>query len=276
MGGTMRFRCFAILCAIFLYSQGSSISAQTATTGTTQPQASMLLAQSAAALTGSTTISDVTLTGKVQSLAGSDDESGTVSLKAMAAGESRMDLALSSGVRSEIRSFDSNNSPIGAWSGSDAVQHAISYHNLLTDSSWFFPALTLNRLVSNSGIVGTYIGQETLNGQSVLHISLYQPPVGVTGQTAALPQHLSQMDLFLNPTTLLPVALSFTTHPDNNALLDIPVQVQFSNYQSIGGVQIPFQVQKFLNGTLSLDLQVQSAVLNSGLSASGFSVQVTQ
>ncbi len=107
----MRSRCFSILFAIFLYSQGSSVNAQTGSTATSQPQASTLLAQAAAALTGSTTISDVTLTGNAQSIAGSDNESGTVTLKAMAAGESRMDLAFLAGIaaksdpltRTEIR-----------------------------------------------------------------------------------------------------------------------------------------------------------------------------
>jgi hypothetical protein len=276
LGGTMRSRCFAILFAIFLYSQGSSVNAQMTSPATTQPQALTLLAQSAGALTGSTIISDVTLTGNAQRIAGSDDESGTVSLKAMAAGGSRMDLTLSGGVRSEIRSLDSNNNQVGAWSGTDGVQHAISNQNLMTDSSWFFPALTLTRLVGNQSSVASYVGQETLNGQSVLHVSFSQLPAGLTGQASVLPQHLSQMDLFLNSTTLLPVALSFTAHPDNNALLDIPVQVQFSNYQNVGGVQIPFHIQKFLNYSLSLDLQVQSAVLNSGLSANSFGVQVAQ
>jgi hypothetical protein len=272
----MRFRCSTILFAIFLYSQGSLVNAQTTSPATTQPQASTLLAQSAAALMGSATVTDVTLTGNARRIAGSDDESGTASLKAMAAGESRMDLTLSGGVRSEIRTFDPNNNPIGAWSGVDGIQHAIAYHNLLTDSSWFFPALTLNRLASSAGIVGTYVGQETINGQSVLHISFSQSPAGLTGKAAVFQQHLSQMELFLNPATLLPVALSFTTHPDSNALLDIPVQIQFSDYQNITGVQIPFHVQKFLNYSLSLDLQVQSAVLNSGLPSSSFGLQVAQ
>ncbi len=52
-------------------------------------------------------------------------------------------------------------------------------------------------------------------------------------------QHLAQMNFYLDPTTLLPVALSFSTHPDNTELLDISVQIQFSNYQTIGGVQFP-------------------------------------
>lgn len=98
-----------------------------------------MLAQSAAAHARSVAISYVTLTGTAQSIAGSDDESGTVVLKAMAAGESRMDLTLPGGVRSEIRSFDANGNLLGAWSGFNGIQHAISYLNLLTDSSWFFP-----------------------------------------------------------------------------------------------------------------------------------------
>lgn len=271
----MRTKFLAVVVAVFLLFP-ASYAAKQATGAAAQSQATTLLTQSAAALTGAVAISDVTLNGNVQSIAGSDGESGTVVLKAMAAGESLMDLTLSGGNRSEIRSFDSNGNPIGAWSGPDGVQHAISYHNLLTDSSWFFPAMTLRRLVNTTGIVGTYVGQETLNGQPVVHIFFSQPPAGATGSNAALMQHLTQMDFYLNPTTLLPVALSFTTHPDDNELLDIPVQIQFSNYQNTGGVQIPFHVQKFLNGTLLLDLQVQSAALNSGLSSSAFSVQVTQ
>jgi hypothetical protein len=270
----MRSRCFAILFAIFLYSQqGTSINAQT--TATPQPQASTLLAQSAAALTGSVAVSDVTLTGNAQSIAGSDHESGTVTLAAMAAGESRMDLSLSGGNRSQIRSFDANGNTVGAWSGSDGVQHPISFHNLLTDAAWFFPALTLNRIASNSAMVGKYVGQEVLNGQSVLHVSVSQTPTVATAPDAAIMQHLTQMNFYFDPTTLLPVALSFSTHPDGTELLDISVQIQFSNYQSISGVQVPMHVQEFVNGTLSLDLQLQSATLNSGLSATQFTVQVT-
>jgi hypothetical protein len=267
-----------ILSAISLSFSGLVTAQQSTTTG--QTQASTLLAQSLAALGGSASISDITLTGTAQWIAGSDDETGTAVLKAMAAGESRVDLSLSGGARTEIRTFDSNNNQIGAWSGIDAVQHAISNHNLMTDSSWFFPALTFSRLVNNtnskSSIVAIYVGQETLSGKSVLHVSVSRPPSSLAGQGAPLLQHLTEMDFYLDPNTLLPLAVSFTAHPDNNALLDIPVQIQFSNYQKVSGVQIPFHIQKYMNGTLSIDMQVQSAVLNSGLSESTFAVQVTQ
>ena len=269
----MRTKVIAVIVGMFLSAPAPGSSRQT-TGATTPPQASTLLAESVAALTGTVVVSDVTLTGTVQSIAGSDDESGTVSLKAMAPGESRMDLTLSASSRSEIRTFDANGNMVGVWSGSDGVQHPISFHNLLTDSSWFFPALTLNRIVSSTTTIETYVGQETLNGQSVLHVSVSHPPAVADPQTAT--EHLTQMELYLDPTTFLPVALSFTTHPDDNYLLDIPVQILFSNYQVVSGVQVPFHIQKFLNNSLLLDLQLQSAVLNSGLTPGAFSVQASQ
>jgi hypothetical protein len=271
----MRTRCLAIVIAILFSFKGGPTDAQQTSTSSTSQQAATLFAQSAAALSGSTTVSDVTLTGAAQSIVGSDDESGTVSMKAMAPGESRIDLALSASSHSEVRTIDANGNLVGVWFGADAVQHAIPYHNLWTDSSWFFPALTLSRVVSNTAAVETYIGQETLNGQAVLHVSVSQPPAFATPNVAEL-QHLTQMDFYLDPTTFLPVALSFNTHPDNTELIDFPVQILFSNYQTISGVQVPFHIQKFTNGCLSLDLQVQSALLNSGLSPSGFGVQASQ
>ncbi len=84
--------------------------------------------------------------------------------------------------------------------------------------------------------------------------------------------HLSQMDFFLDSTTFLPAAVTFNIHPDNNALLDIPIEVRFSDYRAVKGVQVPFHIQKFLNNGLILDLQFTTAVLNAGLGASQFQV----
>lgn len=272
----MRARFLRALGVFILCFQVGPVSAQQSPgTAAPQPQATTLLAQSAAALSGAA-VSDVTLTGTAESIVGSDDETGSVSLKAMMSGQSRMDLSLPSGNRSEVRSVDAMNSLAGSWTGPDGVEHPISYHNLLTDSSWFFPALTMKRLAAVSGLVATFVGQETLNGQSVLHVSFVQPPMSAAGANTAIVQHLTQMDAYLDPTTFLPVALSFAVHPDGNELLDIPVQILFANYQSVNGVQTPFRVQKILNGTLVLDIQVQSVLLNSGLSTSAFAVNTVQ
>ncbi len=106
-----------------------------------QISASALLQQSLAAQLGNAQISDVTLTGTARRIAGSDDESGTVTLKGLSGGTNRIDLSLSSGPRSEIRST-STSGPSGSWSGPDGVAHAMAYHNVVTDNG-LLPLFTM-------------------------------------------------------------------------------------------------------------------------------------
>lgn len=234
-------------------------------------QATTLLAQSSAALTGTARISDVTLSGTVERIAGSDDESGTAVLKTIAAGASSVSLSLPSGTHHEIHD-SSATPPAGAWSGPDGIPHAIAFHNLLAGPAWFFPAFTISQGLTASGYVATYVGAETHNGEAVQHVSLSQPSLLPNTPSAVSSVHLTQVDLFLDSTTLLPSAIAFNIHPDNNALLDIPVEIRFSNYTPVNGARVPFRIQKFLNNTLILDFQANSVVLNSGLTASSFSL----
>lgn len=146
----------------------------------------------------------------------------------------------------------------------------------MTDSSWFFPALTLDKLVSSPVYVLSYIGPETRWGQTVVHLSVVQQfsqIANAPAQAIALLQHLSQMDFYLDPTSLLPVALRFNTHPDGNAMIDIATEVRFSDYRVVSGVQIPFDVQEYLNDTLAFDLGFSNVTLNSGLTNTNFEIQ---
>ena len=246
-----------------------SVSSLAQQSTTTDAQAKTILQQSFAALSGSTSITDVTLSGTARRIAGSDDETGTAVLKALAAGASRVDLSLSSGQRVEVQNTLSAQ-PAGAWSGADGVSHPISYHNLMTDPSWFFPAFTIARLLSSQSYALSYLGQETRNGQTVLHVAASQQFPNLPPNPAAFRQYLTRMDLFLDASNYLPVALAFNTHPDNDARLDIPIEIRFSDYRAFGGAQVPFRIQKYLNNSLILDLQFQSATFNTGLTATDF------
>jgi hypothetical protein len=237
------------------------------------PQAPALLQQSLSALSGGKSITDVTLSGAARRIAGSDEESGTVVVKVLAGTGSRIDLTLPSGPRSEVRN-SSTVPAAGSWSGIDGVSHPISYHNLLTDSGWF-PAFTLAGFLSAQNAVVSYVGPETHDGQSVIHITASQQFPAVSGDKAniaTLMQKLTQTDIYLDATTLLPAMIAFDTHPDDNTLLDIPIEIHFSSYQTVNGMQIPFHVQKFINNSLALDFSFDSAISNSGLSANTFAV----
>jgi hypothetical protein len=180
-----------------------------------------------------------------------------------------MDLSLSDGTRSEIRTSP-NGAPQGQWLAPSGSYNNMAMHNCLTDAAWFFPALTVLSQTSNPNLSITYVGLETKNGISVQHLHF----AFISAAQAAGPAHplatLGATDVYLDATSLLPVVFAFNAHADNNALINIPVEVDFSNYQAVNGVQVPFRVQKFLNGSLFLDMTIQSAIVNSGLTDSAF------
>jgi hypothetical protein len=290
----------SIFCLVSISASGQQTTSSATPLTASDPRAVALVQRSLGALIGSASVNDVTLTGTVQRVAGSDDDTGTATLTATVGGDSKISLNLPSGLRSEIRNSAGTPLPgalppgvpasaaqalqsVGAWSGPDGALHPIVSHNLMNDAAWFFPALTLANLASQNYVV-SYIGQETINGQSVVHLSSSRQIVVSSGSSINPPgppgmsltsfmQQLSQMEIYLDPTTSLPVALAFNAHPDGNALVDIPTQVEFSNYQKTAGVQVPLHVQKYLNNNLVLDLQFTNATLNSGLSASAFQLQ---
>jgi hypothetical protein len=260
----MRIKVLAFAASLFLISISSAGNPQSTSSTTSASQAGTLLAQSAKAMTGATAVNDVTLTGTVQWIAGSDDESGTAVYKAVS-GAHRMDLSFRNGTRSEIASTVSG-VPTGTWIGLDGASHVIPDHNLMLDAGWF-PSFTLGGLLASSNTVLSYVGQETRNGSTVIHISSSQLFPGFPRNEATLSQHLTQVDIYLDPATSLPVSYVYNSHPDNDALLDIPTEIRYSSYQAFGGAQIPLHIQKYINNTLVLDLHFQNASLNTGMNA---------
>jgi hypothetical protein len=232
------------------------------------PQALALAGQSIAALTGGNSISDITLSGNV-TWNGVGTETGNITLKALGNGESRIDLALTDGTRTEIRDAQTGIA-LGQWINPDATSGSIASHNCWTDATWFVPAL--GSLAAGPNVVLSYIGQETRNGETVQHIQsyLYQAnwPTGIT----PTPQQLSTMDFYLDSTTLLPSSALFNAHPDNDPATNLAVEIDFSNYQSTSGMAVPMHIQKYSEGNLLMDITISDASFNTGLSLSAFAI----
>lgn len=223
------------------------------------PQAVSFASQSIAALTGGNAISDVTLTGSVTWSGGATPETGTATLLASGTGESRMNLVLPSGTRTEIRDASTGVAQ-GQWIAQSGASGLFAFQNCATDAVWFFPAL--GSLATGPNVVLTYVGQETRNGAAVQHIQsyVYQPnPSGVSPS----PQQLSTVDFYLDATTLLPVAVTFNAHPDNNAGTNLPVEVDFSNYQVLNGILVPTHIQRSLQRNVLVDITSSARLLPS-------------
>ena len=237
------------------------------------PQALSLDGQAMTTLTNGIAVSDVTFTGNVTWIAGSDNETGTATLQAKGTGESRVDLNLSGGTRTEIRNDIASTFPQGASIQNGGAQQDWAMHNCWINASWFYPALSFLNATSDPTLVFSYVGRESRVGASLQHLRVYRYLPTQKPAFVALTQKVSTADFYLDSASLLPVALIFNSHPDDDANTNISLEVDFSNYQPVNGVQIPLHIQKLISGGLVLDLVVTNASLNSGLSDSPFAIQ---
>jgi hypothetical protein len=145
-------------------------------------------------------------------------------------------------------------------------------HNCWTDASWFFPALTLEAISTNPQVSVSYLGPDTSKGATLLHLQAALLLPGQSANATALIQTLSTMDIYFDPQSFLPLFLDFNTHPDTDANTNLPVEIQFGNFQNSNGALAPFHIQKFLQRTLLLDLTVSNVLVNSGVPASEFNL----
>ena len=229
------------------------------------PQASSIVQSATTAQFGSTTITDVQLNGTVISHFGKTDQ-GTITLQADTAGHSKVALNLGAGSRSE---YSSGHSEAAActWTGADSQVHPVADHNCMTDGAWFLPLLSLPNAQQDPQATLTYSGTEQKNGATAEHLVTAKaiPTTDKTpAKTKALSQSLAKQNLFIDSTTSLPVALTFNVHPDNDAGRDIPVEIRFSDYRDVNGVKVPFHIEKSMNGSTVLEINVETATFNTG------------
>jgi hypothetical protein len=226
-----------------------------------------ILSGASNALNGITAINSAILTGTATYAAGSDELTGGITLEGSGP-YSKVLLSLSDGARSEVQG-DTD----GVWSGVDGVQHRIPLNNSLGPSSWFFPPLLVNTLIADRSFSISGVAAENRNGIAVQHIQFARTPAGQSDATTiALLQQASQTDLYLDSATNLPVALEFSTHPNDNALQDIHVRIEFGDYRTVGQIKAPFHISKYLQNTLLLDISINSIEVNPAVPASDFSI----
>ena len=226
-----------------------------------------LATQSIAALSGGNVISDVTLIGTgVWTVAG-NSETANATLMAKGTAESRFDMLLGAGPRSEIRN-DGSATALGEVLIPDGTILRWGFQDTLLNAAWFFPQLSILASTGDSRLIFLYIGQERRNGAAVQHIQTYR----YSATNTAAVQQWSTMDIYLDSISFFPVAFVFNIYSIDGSQI-IPAEIDFASYVSVGGVQVPFRVQRYVAGNLGVDFTVTSAQFNSGLQDSLFAIQ---
>lgn len=248
---------------VFFTALCSSGLAQTAVAG----NSTNILAQMSNAFSRGKAIQNVHLSGNAFWYAGSLEDSGSVELTASKDGSSEMRLILStSGIRTESQGPDTEGGRICHWAGNDGKAHEIRSGSCQRSALWFLPTLSLQSAQANRHIAVIDRGSGPVgSGDTVYRHLQSQLSLNMSGLPSTIADEMtkqSKTDIGLDPNSLLPSVVSYSVHPDNGASTSIAVEIHYSDYRLMDGIQIPFHIQRYVNGSLQLDIQVSAAQIN--------------
>jgi hypothetical protein len=214
-----------------------------------------------AAVSGGKPFSVLNLSATAEWTAGSDQESGTAQLQAKADGSANVQLSLGKASRTEVQTA-ADSSRTCTWTDAAGASHPIFGANCFIAIPWFAPGLFSQPVSHLPALLATTDDGEISKDGSTLHQVGYL--LNLQGEdtiSTNLRTRLSTVKVFYDPQTFLPASLEYQIHPDSNDLQDVAVRVVFSNYQSVSGVMLPFHMEKYVNRTLQLKLDVSNATI---------------
>jgi hypothetical protein len=265
-----------MLCVVSVHASAQQ------TTDADGAEASSVIQQSLAALTGGLILTDVTMTGAYTVTNASGTQSGTITMVATASGQGQSTVTLPSGTYTEIRSVAGGSASM-VEAGPDGVPHAISTQTAVSPNpAWFCPALVLTA-ASSPNYSSFYVGQETLNGEAVHHLAVWWLP-GTSSSSASATltqfwQQITRHDIYLDRSSLLPVSMVFLLHPYDplnpgtplttyrGSNPDRTVELLFSDYQVVEGRTVALHIHSTMKttvGTVISDIHISSVTFNTG------------
>ncbi len=212
----------------------------------------------ASALDGKS-ISAVHLFGTAEWIAGSLHESGDATLSAKLDGSSKVELSLSTSSRTEMQS-PSGSGRTCHWTDATGADHRISRANCLIAIPWFAPTLfTQLSPLQPATLVITDDGSITKDGVTYHQISYHHACDSDNVVPKKWMKDIGAVKVFYEPVTLLPSTLSYVLQSDRNQLQGIEVSVVFSDYRRTDGIMLPFHIERYIQRTLQLTLNITNA-----------------
>ena len=140
------------------------------------------------------------------------------------------------------------------WSGADGITHISNAFACTYPIAWFFPTLSFHTTSLLQGLTVSDLGNDNGHGVTYRHIRRQPTSPGKT-----LLANEGSTDLYLDTGTLLPALLTYSVRPDSGAEVLISVAIRYSDYRLVNGVQVPFHIERFFNGSLQLSIDIDSA-----------------
>lgn len=254
---------FSYILVLGLFFQANrELSAQSTPSQPQSGNPATLLSGIAVAFSDGKAVQNIQLTGTATWYAGGED-SGSVTLTAAADGSSQMQLSLASkGQWSESQSAIDIPMTCG-WVGNDGVQYAGNLFNCMRPVVWFLPQLFLASAVNSSSI--TMVDKGVGPVGSAGNYRDLQCSFATSSSSDSVLQILttaSSVDIGVDQSSLLPSILAYEVQPDDGQDVLIPIEIHFSHFIQIDGVQVPSVIQRYVNGALQLEIQISAAQIS--------------
>lgn len=249
---------FACLFAI------TALHAQQTPTPAPRDPAAISLIQKAASAMATAIPNDSSATGSITIVEGTSTQSGTFQFLTRGTAETAEQITLPSEQRVVIFSSRDAKEVRGSNTNIPPLEESI------TDQYEDFPLPFLLSVLNNTDSAYQYIGQETLNGESIQHVK--------TWDTFASNSYLQQLapfstrDIWFDSTSGLPVKIAYVRQAGEGNVPRFLVELFFSNYINVSGVQFPFQIKKSYDGTPWETITIESVSFNTGLTDANFPV----
>jgi hypothetical protein len=209
----------------------------------------------ATAFSGASSISSAQLTGNAVILSGGTSVSVTATLSASSSGQTSVTLAFPDGDR--IESKDVSQGTCATTIGGVASDSSSS--SCIMAQSWVLPQLMINAAQRPANL-SVASGSSVDCASSCLLFSLN--PAASPAPLPANLQRLSQSVLAIDPATNLVTSMFYMQTPDDGSSTEVKVAITFSDYRSVSGVMVPFEIDKAINGNTVMKLSVTSYKLS--------------
>lgn len=245
----------------------AGVLAQQPSTPTQDPQALSILRQCLQVGGGSQAIAaiqDFTASGSITFYWAGDEEKGSVTLKGRGLAEFRMDASVSTGIQSFVVSGSS-----ASVKGIDGSTRTIPSDDLVYLGSPTFPLTQVELALQDGSANITLVGVVNHNGKQLDDVRVqkaYERTVDPSGYRTKL----TTRDFFIDPASLQILSSEDSAHPKDKLSKTCPHEVQFSNYQAISGILVPFSITETVCGQQTSSIQLTQAAFNSGLTDSDF------
>jgi hypothetical protein len=230
-------------------------------------QGLLVLAQSLSAGGGAqalATVKDFDAAGTITYNWAGERVQGSVTFRGLGLDDFRLDAVLPGGTRSwAVNGF------AGALRDTDGRVTPIPLRNAVNLGGLTFPYFAMLAALVDTTTTVTYVGPVQVNGAQAYQVRVARS-FGVQGAGAATVEQLTTRDFFIDAGTYLPLEIRDTTHPIRGSSEGYRHEIDYSGYQTLGGLRVPFSITERIGGQAIWTAQISSISFNTGLTDSDF------